>query len=197
MLNIIQTPLIEWAKRYGVEDHELLQHADLLESDQIIAGGAVRDFLQRKPIRSDIDLFRVERKGQLGQDDKSWIEETIKQFNGTDEFTTRNFTGFTVGERKFQIITLADYYSVEEVFDSFDFTICQCAVSASTLYVTLDSLYAIGQNRLAVHKITHGIASMRRLLKYASYGFKPCDGTLRDLINMPEPAKASEVTYVD
>lgn len=191
-MNGTQYNLADWAKRYGQEDHKLLELCHTLPDGCWIAGGAVRDFIQGNPIRKDVDYFFRDEKafqvlmGAIPNGDKnhqkhvtSWVDE-----NGL----------------KHQAIRLQWYLGPLGVIDTFDFTICQCVTDGLTLWVGPYTLYDIARKRLQVHRITYANASLRRAWKYMSYGFTACDGTITSMLDeiaaKPE-TRTTEVMYVD
>ena len=66
---------------------------------------------------------------------------------------------------KVQAIKIAFYQTAEECLDSFDFTICQLAAHKGKLYVRQYTMWDLARNRLPLHKLTYGAATVRRLLK--------------------------------
>lgn len=44
------------------------------------------------------------------------------------------------------------------------------------------SLWELSRNKLALHKLTYGVAPMRKLIKYTNQGFTACAGTMQSIL---------------
>jgi hypothetical protein len=188
------------AQRYDLTKHslfELLTHFG--ESDDYwIAGGAARAFMLNQPITTDVDFFFKTQEASDAFVAKFGSDES-KRIAATEHHTTVNVT---VGEKTFKVqaIKIGFYATVEECLDSFDFTICQLGVHNGKLYVGQHTMWDLGRKRLALHKLTYGAATVRRLLKYTRQGFTACQGCIVALLRAvgDDPAVInSDVQYVD
>lgn len=108
----------------------------------------------------------------------------------------------TVGEKtyKVQAIKIGFHGTIEECLGSFDFTICQLAAHKGTLSAGRYTMWDLARKRLALHKLTYGAATVRRLLKYTSQGFTACQGCIVSLLQAvgDDPSVISpDVQYVD
>ena len=192
-------PLDEFIERYGIdEDHPTLLLYEHLRATAptrgaTLAGGAVRALVQGLPVTTDYDLFFS---------DIDAFNRTAEYFDGRAELIieTDHHRTYMYDGKKVQLIKIAFYTNTEALLDSFDYTICQLALRDGALHLGNYTLYDIGRKRLCVHKITYGVASMRRLLKYASQGFTACSGTYKALLDAaitnPDVVR-SDVQYVD
>jgi hypothetical protein len=125
--------------------------------------------------------------------------DKAKQIAATEHHTT-----FTVmlGEMiyKIQAIKIGYYATIEECLESFDFTICQLGVHKGTLHVGQYTMWDLARKRLALHKLTYGAASVRRLLEYTRQGFTACQGCIVSLLQAvgdnPDVIN-SDIKYVD
>lgn len=197
------------------EDHELFKALDRLPPlsnvGPWLAGGALRRTLLRQPLESDYDFFFAS-EGQY-----NLFCEKVKAAGGWQVHKNEHNTMFrlpsvapkSVGEDEFsdylpeieiQAITAQWYDSLEDVLESFDFTLCQFGYDGTRLVCGDYSLWDLGRKRLVPHKITFGTASMRRLLKYTNQGFTICAGGLSNILEQvvaePEIIKA-ETKYLD
>jgi hypothetical protein len=165
-----------------------------------IAGGAIRRTLLNEPLASDVDFFfRDEAQAEGFAKDMEaragWIVSEREQV------TT---WGVKVNEGKdtaiVQAITLAYYPNLEAVLDSFDFTITQFGWDGTTLVCGQFSLWDLARKRLALHKLTFGVSTVRRLIKYTRQGFTACGGVLasilEEVVARPDTIHR-EMTYVD
>ncbi|MFP3367631.1 hypothetical protein R0J93_28775, partial [Pseudoalteromonas sp. SIMBA_148] len=59
----------------------------------------------------------------------------------------------------------------------------------------------LGRRKLAIHKITYPVATMRRMLKYTTQGFTACAGCMQQIIKdtatSPEAMSQLDIEYVD
>lgn len=166
-----------------------------------IAGGALRRMLSGKPQESDFDFFFrdadqlaafADRLEKLGL---SKVRETPHhvQYRGHLKAAKRDVD--------IQCIRFRYYATAAEVIDSFDYTICQFAYDGRQITSGEFSLWDLGRKRLAIHKITYPVSTMRRLLKYTRQGFTACGGCLatilRETAQTPELLTQLDIQYVD
>lgn len=191
--------LDEFSARYGLQDHSLhkiIDHFGGSGGNKWIAGGAVRAFCQGKSISTDIDFFFA---------DADSFHEFVSEY-GTDDgrFETKHQTTFhreIDGTRyKIQTIRISYYKSLQECLDTFDFTICQLGIDGDDLVVGPYTMWDLGRNRLVLHKLTYGVATVRRLLKYGAQGFTVCSGCINSILAevaaRPDLVR-SDIAYVD
>lgn len=164
-----------------------------------LAGGSLRrTLLQREP-DSDLDYF-FKDADQLSAFVADLEKRGFEKVRETEHHVQyRGRIGDSGLPVDIQCIRFAFYADAAAVIDSFDFTICQFAFDGENLTVGEYALWDLGRKRLAVHKITYPVSSMRRVLKYASQGFKACNGCLQTLLRATaeNPAVNMEVAYVD
>lgn len=166
-----------------------------------IAGGALRRTLQGKEPDSDFDFFF--RDADQLQSFVSKLEEMgLEKVRETQHHV--HYSG-RLGEggkfRDIQCIRFAFYQSASAVIDSFDYTICMFAFDGVILTAGDFALWDLGRRRLAINKITYPVATMRRMLKYASQGFTACKGCLAAILtataDTPELRQQLSIEYVD
>lgn len=205
-MNVHKYKLREFLSRSVDEDTALVS---LINSGSIptlgefgpwIAGGMVRRSLQgEKKIISDVDLFFSSAE-QLAQA-KGLILTTL----GGSVIDERNSTlsmalAIDGKDVVIQLIGFRFFASIVEVLDSFDFTICQCGTDGTHLYVGEFTLWDIARKRLALHRLTYGTATIRRLIKYTRQGFTACSGVMSDILerSIAEPSTVHrEIDYID
>jgi hypothetical protein len=192
--------LQEIAERYDLTVHplfELISHFG--ESDVYwIAGGAARAFMLNQPITTDVDFFFKTQEAFDAFVAKYGADES-KRLAATNHHITFKVQ---IGETfyKVQAIKIAFYATVEECLDSFDFTICQLAAHKGKLYIGQYTMWDLARKRLALHKLTYGAATVRRLLKYTRQDFTACQGCIVSLLRTvgDDPAVInSDIQYVD
>jgi hypothetical protein len=146
-----------------------------------IAGGALRRTLLQQEPDSDFDFFFKDAE-QLAAFTAALDRLGMEKVRETDHHVHyRGRVGDSALPIDVQCIRFAFYADAAAVIDSFDFTICQFAFDGVTLTTGAYSLWDLGRKRLAVHKVTFPVSSMRRVLKYATQGFKACNGCLSTL----------------
>lgn len=164
-----------------------------------IAGGAVRRAVKgEKSIDSDVDLFFA-NADQLSAAAKSMESSGAVKCAETEHVVgySINFEGALI---PVQLIRIGYYADAASLLDSFDFTICQFATDGESLIVGEFSLFDLARRRLALHRLTYGVATVRRLIKYTRQGFTACGGVLADILEsaVADPkAIGRSVEYVD
>lgn len=141
-----------------------------------ICGGFFRRILLNQKRDSDVDYFFKNPK-------------QLKQFlldatSGGWEETARSDTAITLkkGGRVAQASIIHYYASIEAVLNSFDFTITQVGFDGKDLVFGPYTLWDIARKRLALHRLTYGVSTLRRLIKYSRQGFTACGGVMADIL---------------
>lgn len=160
-----------------------------------IAGGFVRDLLSKQDSTTDVDVyFHSQNK----------LNATIKQLKSHKDLIRyhegKNSDRCWINGIEFNIIKYRTYKSLEEVLDSFDYTICQFGWNGSNIYYTKEALRDLAGNRLILHKCTFATSSVRRMIKYAEKGFTICpktiSGILKEVATDPKIIH-EEMNYID
>ena len=187
--------LLDFATRYGLQDHALFDILCALPGNHWIAGGALRAFVENKPITTDIDYFFPSDAAYKEFADYL-VDDKVTETDSVTTFKT------VIGgvDYKIQAINLAVYPDIPTCLDSFDFTLCMLGTDGKTLYAGEYTLFDIARKHIVVNKITYAAASVRRLLKYASQGYTACQGCIVQMLDAvaddPAIIQAS-VAYVD
>jgi hypothetical protein len=176
-----------------------------------LAGGALRRTLAGQSLDSDYDFFFASQE-QFDEFCKQVKERGGWQISKNEHNTTLKMPSVApepIGEDEFtpylpeievQAITTRWYASLEDVLDSFDFTICQFGYDGETLVCGDYSLWDLGRKRLVPHRLTFAVASLRRLMKYARQGYTICSGGLADILNQVVTRPGiinAETQYID
>lgn len=163
-----------------------------------LVGGSVRRLISRTPQDSDFDLA-FPSQAALEACATRLKGSGFKQVRATDEHV--EMIG-KVGDDNttVQLLKVVFAETPELVVDSFDFTICQFAFDGADIICGPYSLWDLGRERLAIHKVTYGAATVRRLVKYTKQGFRCCQGTavqlLEQIVANPQNIRG-DVQYVD
>jgi hypothetical protein len=157
-----------------------------------LAGGSIRRLITGITALSDFDVF-----ARSVSHIKSF--ETDLQTNGFIKISDGRFNS-TWQKDKLKVQAIKIYGdSPEDIIDKFDFTICQLLYNGSELITGEHTLWDLGRKRLAVHKVTYPVSTIRRILKYTSQGYYACDGCIREIVTQSRnlPAENSDIVYID
>lgn len=190
----------EFCERSDCDTSELFRVLNTVRNGAWCAGGAIRRTLIKQPLSSDFDFF-FRSAEQLADWEKA-LPLTLSLVRESEHH--KHWKG-VIGESaipvEIQAIRFRYYESATEVIDSFDYTITQFALDGEKLVTTPEALWDLGRKKLAIHKVTYPVATMRRMLKYASQGFTACGGCmatlLRETATKPEIMSQLNIQYVD
>lgn len=174
-------------KRYvGDSIYELFK-----KSNAIIAGGAITSIFSDKEI-NDLDVYfrtfedmDVFLKNVYGKDVQDDLFADLCSFEVMClSMTDRSILFSNGGDVKIQVIHFKLFDSVQDVFDSFDFTINMGAYDFSTEQFVLDGRFLadVSRRRLEFNpKTNFPIISMLRVGKYTSRGYNISKKTMFQL----------------
>jgi hypothetical protein len=190
----------EFCERSDISADDLRRVIDPIRGTAWVAGGAIRRTLIRMPLDSDFDFFF--RSADHLAEWEAALPSSLSLLKETEHH--KHWRG-TIGESSLpvyiQAIRFRYYGSAEEVISSFDYTITQFALDGETLVTTPEALWDLGRRKLAIHKVTYPVATMRRMLKYTNQGFTACAGCmatlLRETASSPEVLAQINLQYVD
>ncbi len=199
-MTYFKTDFHEFCDRSGCSHDDVDRVVKAIGKGAWLAGGAIRRTLIGHAMDSDYDFFfssadaLAEWEGRLPETFKLVREtEHHKHWKGTVEGSDLTID--------VQAIRFKFYASAEEVIDSFDYTVTMFCLDGTTLVTTPTALWDLGRKRLAVHRITYPVATMRRLLKYTKQGFTACAGCLQSILvetaSSPEAMAQLDITYID
>lgn len=165
-----------------------------------VAGGSVRGLFARTSMDSDFDFF-------FSNADQASVFTSAVEVAGAllksknDKNSTWIIPASQAGpEIRVQAVTFAYFESMQKVIESFDFTICQFAFDGTHFEVGEFSLWDVARKRIVPARITFGVSSLRRLLKYGRQGYTICGGALADvmqqIVDNPSIIHA-ETQYID
>lgn len=179
---------------------ELKRVLDALPKKGWIAGGAIRRTLMGQPLDSDFDFF-FRNEVEL-EDFERGLPGSMRLVRETAHH--KHWRGPVEGSDlpiDVQAIKFAFYADAESVIDSFDYTITMFALDKGDLVTTPEALWDLGRRRLAIHRVTYPVATMRRMLKYGKQGFTACAGCMatlfRETASSPEALSQLDIEYVD
>lgn len=159
----------------------------VVEGKVIIAGGGVRTAYNRPDgdTLSDIDVFFVGKP-----DDYSAVDAVNKYLDNSARWKRtykcpQNMlsTYVSTDGLKVQIITPFIYQNVEQLLNSFDFTISEFAYDGKDIWVGNNSVSDLNNGRLRITNITYPWATIKRVFKYQGKGFKVTQALVLDILD--------------
>lgn len=179
--------------------HSFLQYR-LLNDEVVLAGGALRTFLDPKETIVDYDLFIL---GERIKENKDEVEAKVIKFGGKKIFQCDEdeLRTFELHGMKIQIISMKNkrVNSPEELMDSFDINAGRFIFFGDKLYFTKQSVKDVLTKTVSLHKITYPIASMKRLIKYSKKGYNISDASKEFIFQVANKSVDMdlETTYID
>ena len=163
----------------GLKDrqHKCVELIDSLKLDiqngPWIAGGAAIS-LYTKQVINDIDVYVTNRQQRVDLE-QLFVDKHTITYESDNALSAK--VELVPGERhKVQLIRKSQYKTIDEVFDTFDFSVCQIATDGKGNFVaTPKALADLGVKRLRVTNFSPD-SFMARWAKYTMYGFElPAD----------------------
>ena len=167
-------------------DKVIFNFLDIEKYRAVIAGGCALTWYQNQPVGlKDIDLwFPNEQK--LTQMSAWLLGHSFcrKAYDTKDAETWEIRNSLKKGPYRVQLIKNRFYTSPADVVDAFDITVCQIATDGYNWWHGDQFCQDLKQRRLRFTKTHPG--SVKRLLKYWTYGFQPSDLELQMIMDNPE-----------
>lgn len=159
---------------------------DNMVNGSYLAGGSIRSLINTKEPVSDYDLFFKNKESRDEQCDRLvslGFEEVFRC--PADELITLKF----MGQVKVQLISKRYYPTYRELLDSFDFNVCKACIEYSEysdyfVYVTRSFVKGVMFKKLRVENIEYPVATINRIGKYTSRGYRVDESNLADMIFM-------------
>lgn len=146
-----------------------------------LAGGSCLRWYMGETLlqHTDMDFFFQEITQAL--DFENRMENKLSAQN---TMHTDNANTFVYQNQIFQSVRRQYFSHLEDLFDHFDFTVCQIATDFKNFYLTEQAYEHISQRRLILHK--HNPEILVRLTKYWYRGYYPDEQTLEEILQNPE-----------
>lgn len=185
-----------------------------------IAGGSVRKVWFDLPWEDqDIDLFFAnEEQFQFTKNNltkRMPKSDVVSLFNFNDlntaavkspsvnEYETGNAVTYTIytdkefDDKTFKIQAIKRYFvnNINELFQSFDFTVTQFATDGNVMVTTRQALQDCEEKRLQMIEGTSRPVNALRTIKYTAYGFEPVDALMEEVVTAL--ANGDEVMIAD
>jgi hypothetical protein len=169
--------LTAWVGGYTTSDYDFFvphQGAAQKFHEKLLEMGATLEGYQGN--EDGKEIFEAIQKGDLP------ISEIVHDVIENEEIRALNYSVPT-GEKPdlVQIVLVIQGRGTPQVIGTFDFTISMLGTDGTTLFFGPFTWTDLFRKRLRVHRIHHGISTMRRMVKYAKRGFYACTGTMREI----------------
>lgn len=176
------TRLVEVIRRTGVGD---------FEGGHWVAGGAARAVFMGQEVRraGDIDVFQRDQSVAnfviQRIRERTSIQHTQNDSNDTKTFLTMvQLSEELTVKAKFQVVGHNwRFNTVEELFSTFDFTVCQFATDGYTIYYT-EAAAEDARNSVLRIQPDRQHSRPSRLMKYLNMGFEPEGPLLGHALNL-------------
>lgn len=199
-MTYFRTNFEDFCARSGCDTAAITRIYEALGNGAWMAGGAIRRTLIGQPLDSDFDFFF--KSAEALEEWEKGLPSGLKLVRETEHH--KHWRGTVAGSElpvDIQAIRFRFYDTAEAVIDSFDYTITMFILDDDDLVTTPLALWDLGRRKLAVHKISYPVATMRRLLKYTKQGFTACAGCLQSILKetaaSPEAMAQLDIEYVD
>lgn len=199
-MTYFRTNFQDFCDRSGCSTDDVMRVYEALGGGSWMAGGAIRRTLIGQALDSDFDFFFKSAKALA--DWESGLPSGLKLVRETEHH--KHWRGTIAGSDlpiDVQAIRFRFYENAEQVIDSFDYTVTMFVLDGDEMVTTPYALWDLGRRKLAVHKISYPVATMRRLLKYTKQGFTACAGCLQSILketaSSPEAMSQLDIEYVD
>lgn len=169
-------------------DKEIFNFLNIGEHRAFIAGGAALAWYQGTPVEQrDIDIWFESPKDLLK------MREFLNSSNSSvcmQTFHSADAETWTIDlyrlHKKYRVQLITNYFSSDpySIINRFDITVCQILTNGERWWHTGDFIQDL-HNRVLRMNHTHQ-KSLKRLLKYWTYGFEPDQATLENILNNTE-----------
>lgn len=199
-MTYFRTNFQDFCDRSGCSTDDVMRVYEALGGGAWMAGGAIRRTLIGQALDSDFDFFF--KSADALEEWEAGLPSGLKLIRETEHH--KHWRGTIAGSDlpiDVQAIRFRFYENAEQVIDSFDYTITMFVIDDDDMVTTPYALWDLGRRKLAVHKISYPVATMRRLLKYTKQGFTACAGCLQSILKetaaSPEAMGQLDIEYVD
>jgi hypothetical protein len=176
--------LTDWIREFGMAD---------LQNGPWIAGGAARAVYEQRVLSKsgDIDIFV--RDAKMGVAVVNRILEFMKSKNveTNNQATTNIFGLFPYGREqigiKVQVVgNVFHSDSIEDLYKTFDFTVCQFATDGRHVVFTPQAAHDAQKRILRLSETWVNRTRPSRVIRYFNYGFMPEKSFLREALRLNE-----------
>lgn len=168
------------------DDRVIFNFLTPLKYRAIVAGGCALAWYQNQPVGvKDIDLWFPNEQKLVQMHERLLGHSFCRKTFDTKDAETWEIRNTPRGPNyRVQLIKNRYYTSPQDIIDAFDITVCQIATDGDTWWHSDQFAQDLKNRRLRLTKTHPG--SVKRLIKYWTYGFQPDDAALEMIINNPE-----------
>ena len=139
-----------------------------LSPDVILAGGSLRTVLNCAAEKvSDFDLFFKTFQGVTALREKLLSAGWTNTFSCPEE----KLFSYKKGQNKIQLICEREYFSPQELIESFDITACVCAYHEGIIFFTREFVRSVFRKQARIQNVTFPVATIKRIVKYSHKGY--------------------------
>lgn len=162
------------------ELYSILEQFPNLYANAWLCSGSIRRLILGQNIEDgDLDFFFTSEQALLDYKSKITGIENEKDKELNISFDKK------IGDKIYKVQLIKLYYpTISELFDNFDFTLCQTGFDGANYYFGDFSLKDIIEKKVIVNKITYPISSFRRIIKYSKQGFWICPQQIEKFLNI-------------
>lgn len=137
----------------------------------VLAGGAIRAMITDET-PNDLDLFIVGDDPMLKAQILDFLDEKYDRIFTCPEGFLTSFKGKGMVNQKIQLITPMIYTDVEHLLSTFDLSPCVAAYDGEYVYLEKAFIRDVKKKNCRLVNLTFPLATMNRIHKYRSYGYK-------------------------
>lgn len=161
-----------------------------------IAGGApLRWYLNQPVDRNDIDVFCANKHQADAVIQRLVHNRAYLMVSTPNAKTYQMIMSDHTNTRTVQVITCKFFPNMQAVLDQFDITVCQVGTCGREWQLGQDTARHIHTNQLVFNYIQPD--SIKRLIKYQAYGYRPSIDTMTRVIDAPRDWKFESMDYDD
>jgi hypothetical protein len=167
------------------DDLQMYERLNIKNHEAVIAGGCALSWYTRQPVgKKDIDIWFPNQKRLEAMSQELLSNSKFRKVYDTKDAETYKYQKPDSEYYRIQLIKNRFFAYPTDVIDSFDITVCQIATDGETWWIGDQFSQDLKNRRLRLIKTHSG--SVKRLLKYWTYGFHPEDTELQAIIDDPE-----------
>ena len=140
---------------------------NILSPSAWLAGGALRTLIDSEDVINDYDLFFQNAESSIAVKNKLLTAgfDCIYECPNGFLFTYRK------NSVKIQLICEKTYQNIQELLDSFDFTVTCAATDGEFVHYSSAFVKDVKKKELRLANLVYPVATLKRIVKYAARGY--------------------------
>jgi hypothetical protein len=169
------------AAAFDWADQTVFRHLQPDATTPILAGGALRSYFSKTPVR-DYDLYFPTQEKYIAATNGLHSPHWRKMDTKSQDSTLYEYAAIGVnvmGSHRPSVETLAFNFvhrkycdTPEDVIKDYDFTVCMCGINRDQISFHPDYFLDLQTRKLRINNIEDPLNSLWRVQKYNGYGFK-------------------------